>query len=69
MKKERNCAVPYPIYPQMQMMPIPNMPYNMNYQENDLTNLNNQVQNLERRVAALEGLLGNNYNTTNYQMM
>lgn len=88
MKKDnRNCNMPYPVYPPYQgMMPgvNPNMNYpmpipyntgmNMNYSStsNDQTsNLEQQIRNLDKRVTALENntSYSNNYNSSNYQMM
>ncbi len=65
------------------IMPIPNqMPYQpnqmyyptTNYQtDNDQQNSNviAQLNNLEKRVSTLEGIINSNnsYNTSNYQMM
>lgn len=56
----------------------PQMLNNPNYQstsiEQQINTLNNQVTNLERRVNTLENIIGasangNNYNTSNFQMM
>lgn len=80
MKKDRNCGMNMPIYPNYPMMMpgIPQMngvPYMDSYypQENDsLSSLKNQISSLERRISNLESLIGSNnttYNTTNYQML
>lgn len=73
-----------PMMGQMPMQPIQpmqptytqpsyNQPmYSQNTLENQVANLTSQMNNLERRVAALEGTIGtnlNNYNTSNFQMM
>ena len=99
MKKDRNCgAVPYPIYPPYQGMPM-NMPQGMmqggigpvspmpmaginnpnaNFQgyqtqpttiEQQLSSFNNQIASLEKRVSNLETLVGNKYNSSNFQVM
>lgn len=93
MKKDRNCGVPYPIYP----MPNPNMMPNMGMpmgmpnmmpnmmpntgmpnmgttnmpSQNYSTDINNQINNLEKRVTALENMVGTNtnYNPNNFQIM
>ncbi len=79
----RNCAVPYPIYPPYQgmgMMPYNSMPYpipftsnpNMNNNFNDQINsINEQLNSLDKRVAKLENdnLNTNNYSSSNYQIM
>lgn len=84
MKKDRNCMMPYPVYPPYQgmnqMMPIP-MPY-QNYSmgvsdntfEQQINSLQQQLNNLENRVNNLENMINQNsyntkYNNTNYQMM
>ncbi|MEG2322426.1 MAG: hypothetical protein RSB71_02965 [Bacilli bacterium] len=87
MRKDRNCgAGGYPIYPTPgmgpMMMPNPMMPQMMpqmmpNTQPNGAPSCSNnsleqQVNNLEKRVLALENLMqtpNNNYNTSNFQMM
>ena len=79
--------MPYPTYipnmmpgiPSMNMMYDPNMNYSnfngVSYNgstDQQLANLSNQVDSLERRIVNLESLVGNNsstYNTTNYQML
>lgn len=62
-------------------MPMPTMPnYNMISQDysntESLSNINSQINNLERRVTRLENMLNNSstsyntkYNASNYQMM
>lgn len=81
MKKDRNCGMNMPIYPNypMPMMPgisqMGGVPYMESYypQENDsISSLKNQISSLERRISNLESLVGSNnttYNTTNYQML
>lgn len=71
MKKDyRNCqGGGYPAYP-MPIMPgmIPYQPSNGNSSEH----LQEQVNNLERRVARLEGMIGTNmpnYSESNYYMV
>lgn len=67
-----------PIQPMQPMQPTYTQPsynqpmYSQNTLENQVANLTSQMNNLERRVAALEGTIGtnlNNYNTSNFQMM
>ncbi len=80
MKKDRDCNMAYPIYPQMvpnyggvvmpgQMIPMPGN----NYMANDLSSINNQINNLEQRITRLENIINKNnystYNSSNYQMM
>lgn len=87
MKKERNCmGTPYPIYPMYQpgmmqsgMMSQPGMlqpgmmnQSNMMPQSSDNYNsINNQISNLEKRVARLESIVGNNatYSESNFYMV
>lgn len=75
MKKDRDCGMQYSMYGQMPMMPMPyQMPYQMNQQTPNYQNVNNdfvaQLNNLEKRVSALETIVNNNpYNNSNYQMM
>ena len=98
MKKDRNCGVPYPIYPPYQgMMPMgmqsgmqpgmmmqpgmnqpmmnPPMMNQTQYSqvsgtiEQQLSSLNSQVSSLEKRVSSLESLVGNKYNSSNFQVM
>lgn len=84
MKQDRNCGG-VPMYnmgitgqfPVMPLMPIPNnIPYqNMNYQNTNYQNqdndLLNRINNLEKRISTIEGIINSNnsYNTSNYQMM
>lgn len=73
MKKDRNCGVPYPIYPTYQSMPyMPNMmpmqpniaPYDSNY------NIQDQINMLDKRITKLENMINqNSYSSSNYQMM
>lgn len=78
MGKDRNCGMPYPIYPMPQgyqgMVPMmPNQTMSMpgsNTIEQQLNSLSNQVSNLEKRVTSLESVIGNNTGySSNYQMM
>lgn len=83
MKKDRNCANPFPIYPAYQpMMNMPiGSPYMMQMDQNNLeqqvNNMQQQINNLERRVDNLENMYNANnvsysntkYNSSNYQMM
>lgn len=85
MKKDRNCGVPYPVYPPYQGIPyMPNMmgPFYDNGMNNStvnsnqtISNLQEQVNLLDRRVTNLETMLnsnnnvGSNYSSTTYQMM
>lgn len=68
MKNKRNCSMPYGMgYPNMMpiMPPMMVQPYaNQNYDNNILERINN----LEKRVSALEAA-NNNYNSSNYQML
>ncbi len=75
----RNCNMPYPIYPPYQMsmpnMPINYQPYNNmlsnNTLEQQFNNLEQQINLLDKRVTALENssINNNNYSSSNYQMM
>lgn len=69
MKKDRNCMNAYPMYPQMMPQPLPIVYPNQN--NNDYSNLMNQVSNLEKRVSRLESLVSNNttYNDSNFYMV
>ena len=71
MKKDRNCNMPYPMYPNY--MPNYNpmiQPFPMNNNIEDQINMiNNKLSNLERRISNLESINTNNYNNTGYQMM
>ena len=89
MKKEnRNCNMPYPVYPPYQGMmpgmmnnnvnyPMP-IPYNVGMNQNynmtpsdQLSNIEQQIKNLDRRVTALENSNSSSstYSSSNYQMM
>ena len=85
-RKDRDCGgMAYPIYPGMvpnygmpgQMVPMPSMSnvplasVQSTINSSDLSELTNQVNNLEQRVTRLENSIKNygNYNTSNYQMM
>lgn len=72
MKKDRNCNMPYPVYPNYMPNYNPMMPINMgNYNDYDqqINMINNKLSNLERRISNLESMNSNNYNNTGYQMM
>ena len=85
LKKDRNCgmnpvmysgAIPMGGMPGPLPMPMPmNTPYinEINYGNQDLSSIQNQIATLERRVTNLEnvvnGSYSNNYNSSNYQMM
>lgn len=84
MKKDRNCGMNMPIYPNYPMPMIPGISqmggvpymennYGFSYPDSDsISSLKNQISSLERRISNLEGLVGSNnttYNTTNYQML
>ena len=76
MKKDRNCAVPYPIYPPYQGMGMPiGMPMNFqpsmpnignsnttNNIEQQLNNIEQEINNLDRRISNLENM----YNNSNF---
>lgn len=79
MKKDRDCNMPYPVYPNYQgMNMVPNMgvPYGMpmmNYQPNyissSMNNVDQQINNLEQQVNNLErrvSALENMYNNNKY---
>lgn len=82
MKKDRNCMMPYPVYPPYQgmnpmMAPIP-IPVNQGYtvtQGVSSNTLEQQINSLENRVNNLESMIGQNnysnakYNSSNFQMM
>lgn len=74
MKKDRDCGMPYPIYPPYQgimppnMMPQPMMNYqsysmpnqsNMNNIEQQLNNIEQEINNLDRRISNLENIYNN----------
>lgn len=76
MKKDRDCQVPYPIYPPYQGIPMPmGMPM-MNYQsqiptsistttnniEQQLNNIEQEINNLDRRISNLENMYNSNFN-------
>ena len=71
MKKDRNCNIPYPVYPNF--MPnygpmMPNMPID-NSIDQQINMINNKLNNLERRITNLENMNSNTYNNSGYQMM
>lgn len=83
LKNNRNCGgAPYPVYP-YPMMPMNQGPMNqgpmnqgmMNQMPSqmlmnqDTSSLSNQINNLEKRVNALENLVGNTGFNSNFQMM
>lgn len=82
MSKDRNCNMNYPVYPMMTpSMPMGyaqnpmmgQMPTGcgcmQNSTEQQIQNLYNQVNNLEKRVTILENKTNNNYNDSNYYMV
>ncbi len=73
MKKDRNVAVPYPIYPPYQgigPMPFFNYPSYQNAGCNS-SDIEQRINNLEKRISNIENMLNNsnNYNSSNYQML
>ncbi len=61
------------VQPNMGNTPMPNMPTGPNNMvgntiENQLSTLTNQMNNLERRISAIETTMGTTYNSS-YQMM
>lgn len=80
MKKDRDCGVPYPVYPPYQGIPM-GMPMPMSYQTNipssqstnnidqQLNNIEQEINNLDRRISNLENMYNNNYSSSNYKMM
>ncbi len=73
MKSKRNCPMAYGMpmmMPPMMMQPYNQMPtYTGQMNDND-TDIVNRLNNLEKRVSALENMYGtNNYNSSNYQML
>lgn len=80
MKKERDCSVPYPIYPPYQGIPMPGPIPIMNYQtsmnnqvnsiDQQINNIEQEINNLDRRISNLENIYNsNNYSSSNYKMM
>lgn len=73
MKKDRNCNMPYQMYPNYMPnynpQPITPFPILDNDIEKEINNINNKIANLERRISNLETMGTNNYNNTGYQMM
>lgn len=81
LKKDRNCMMPYPVYPPYQgmnpmMAPIP-IPVNQGYTvtqgvssntlEQQVNTLQQQINSLENRVNNLESMIGqNNYSNAKY---
>lgn len=56
--------------PQQMVMPQNNQTYISGSLDQQVNSMANQLNNLERRVSTLEGLVGtNNYNNSNFQMM
>ncbi len=66
-------VMPGSVIPMNGPMPMPSQ--NFSYQttsntiEQQLSNLNSQVASLEKRVSNLEALVGNKYNSSNFQIM
>ncbi len=74
MKKDRDCSVPYPIYPPYQGIPM-GVPYGMpmsttNYSnQNNINNIDQQINNIEQEINNLDrriSNLENMYNTSNF---
>lgn len=63
MKRDRNCGMP--------MYPMPMMAPTMPYYSQDNNKLVDQIMNLEKRVARLEGMITNqpNYQESNFYMV
>jgi len=68
-------AVPMMQQPMMnQVTPMNQINYSSASIEQQISTINSQITNLERRVNSLENIIGasangNNYNTSNFQMM
>lgn len=76
MKKDRNCSVPYPIYPPYQgMMPPMGMPMNYpqtisnsttsqntNNFDQQINNIEQEINNLDRRISNLENMYNSSIN-------
>jgi len=79
MKKDRDCGVPYPIYPPYQGIPMPinypTIPTNqINNIDQQINNIEQEINNLNNRVTILENMYNsnnftNNYSSSNYKMM
>ena len=73
MKKDRNCNMPYQMYPtympNYNPQPIAPFPVLDNDIEKEINIINNKLANLERRINNLESINTNNYNNSGYQMM
>ena len=71
MKKDRNCGMPLPMYPNympnynQMIQPFPTLGNGI---EDQINMINNKIANLERRISNLESS-NSNYNNTGYQMM
>ncbi len=77
MKKDRDCAVPYPIYPPYQGMGIPmnmpgpmpiyqtNMPTNYQTTSNSMNNIDQQINNIEQEINNLDRRISNLENIYN----
>ena len=72
MKKDRNCGMPYPMYPNFMpnynqmIQPLPMMGNNI---EDQINMINNKISDLERRISNLESNYPNSNNYNGYQMM
>ncbi len=70
MKNKRNCPMSYGM--PMMMPPMMMQPYNQvpTYDQTNNNDIVSRLNNLEKRVSALENMYGtNNYNSSNYQML
>lgn len=72
MKKDRNYMPPYPVYPMPGYGMNPNM-INPNMMSPDINNLEQRINILEKKVAALESnnpvSYSNKYTDSNFHMM
>ena len=82
MMQGSNFGLPYPIYPpyagmnnMMGNMQPPTILNNDCSNSNDMSGIENRLDNLERRVSSIENFINksnsinNNYNSSNYQML
>lgn len=80
MKKDRDCGVPYPIYPPYQgMVPPMGMPItyqqsvpttftnqNTNNIDQQINNIEQEINNLDRRISNLENMYNSSNINNNY---
>ena len=73
MKDKRNCGTPYPIYTPVMGIPPMQTPYMAGYHQGYTNNsissntIEQQLNNLEKRISRLENILnGNNNNSNQY---